>query len=261
VNNPRISIIIPAYNEERYLASCLESVAAQTVRPYEVIVVDNNSHDKTAEIARRYPFVKLLHEPRQGIVYARNAGFDAASGDILARTDADVVLPPDWLERIDGFYSQEGTDQYGLSGNGRPNNLPFPHLLGWLQGQIAFRVNRLLLGHYIFFGSNMAFPRSMWQVLRARTCERTDIHEDLDLAIHAHRSGFQISYHETLQVSGRAARVVSHRDQLLGNLMMWPQTLKSHRIRTWVFGWLGAVLLYVLSLPMMVVARLAGSKV
>ena len=59
--------------------------------------------------------------------------------------------------------------------------------------------------------------------------------------------------------SGRAARVVSKRDDLLRNLMMWPQTLKTHGLWTWVFGLLGALVLYVFSFPMMAIAKLAGS--
>lgn len=243
----RISLIIPAYNEERYLGACLDAVARQTAMPDEVIVVDNNSTDATAEIAARYPFVTLLRERRQGIVYARNRGFDAAGGDILARTDADVVLPDNWVERVRDFYADPRHAAWGLSGNGRPNNLPFSRLLGWLQGQIAFRTNRLLLGHYIFFGSNMAMPHDGWQRVRGEICLRTDVHEDLDLAIHFHRAGGTISYQETLQVVGRAARVTTDRDQLLSNLMLWPRTLRVHHLKTWVFGWLGAVLLYGLS--------------
>jgi glycosyltransferase involved in cell wall biosynthesis len=251
VNAKRISLIIPAYNEERYLGACLDAVARQTVMPDEVIVIDNNSTDNTAAIATRYPFVTLLHESQQGIVYARNRGFDAASGEILARTDADVVLPDTWVERVGAFYADAKHADWGLSGNGRPNNLPFSHLLGWLQGQIAFRTNRWLLGHYIFFGSNMAMPRAGWRRVRGEVCLRTDVHEDLDLAIHFHRAGGTISYQETLQVVGRAARLTTDRDQLLGNLMLWPQTLRVHHLKTWVFGWLGAMLLYALS-PLLV---------
>lgn len=259
----RISIIIPCYNEERYLAACLDSVAVQTTAPFEVILVDNNSTDKTAKIAASYPFVTLLKEPQQGIIYARNTGFDAARGNIIARTDADVTLPVDWLERISEFYRDPSHAETGLSGNGRPSNLRFSKTLGWLQGQIAFRVNRLLLGHYIFFGSNMAIPKSVWLKVRGSVCLRTDIHEDLDLAIHVHRAEHTIAYRETLQVVGRAARLVSRRDELFGNLMMWPQTLRIHHIWTWVFGWTGAISLYALSpLPLMVekISRLFGFK-
>lgn len=259
----RISIVIPAFNEEGCLAACLDSIAAQTVAPFEVIVVDNNSTDGTAAVARRYPFVTLVSEKRQGIVFARNKGFDIARGDIIARTDADVVLPADWTERVRDFYAEPEHARTGLSGNGRPNNLPFPRLLGWVQGQIAFRFNRLLLGHYIFFGSNMAMPADFWPVLKSEVCLRTDIHEDLDLAIHAHRAGLAIAYRETLRVTGRAARVVARRHELIGNLMLWPRTLRVHAMPTWIFGWLGAVGLYVLSfIPLAVVRtkRLFGSR-
>lgn len=233
------------------------------MRPREVIVVDNGSTDATARIAKRYPFVRLLHEQKRGIVHARNAGFNAAHGHILGRTDADVTLPPDWVARVQEFYANPAHARVGLSGNGRPNNLRFPRLMGWLQGQIAFRINRLLLGHYIFFGSNMVLPAAVWQTVRADTCGRTDVHEDLDLAIHTHRAGYAISYQATLQVAGRAARVITARNQLLGNLLMWPRTLRAHGLWTWVFGWLGAVVLYTLSpLPLLMekLARLFGRR-
>lgn len=243
----RISLVIPAYNEERHIRSCLDAIAAQTLKPFEVIVVDNNSTDKTAEIASSYDFVKVIHEPKQGIVFARNTGFAAATGTVIARTDADVILPKGWIEYNYKFYKAEGHAQTGLTGGGQPYNLRFARLLGWLQGQIAFRVNRLLLGHYIFFGSNMALPTSMWQAVQADLCYRDDIHEDLDLAIHAHRAGYKIAYHEGLRVVGRAGRVVANRRALWGYLMKWPQTLRVHGIWTWIFGWLGAIVLYVFS--------------
>src|SRR5260221_7568754 len=96
VNNLRISIIIPAYNEEGHLPACLDAIAAQTLKPDEVIVVDNNSTDKTVEIAKKYPFVKLLNEKRQGLRYTRNTGLDAATGDVIGRIDTDSILSPKW---------------------------------------------------------------------------------------------------------------------------------------------------------------------
>ena len=257
----RISIIIPAYNEERYIGPCLDSIAAQTVAPWEVIVVDNNSTDATAAIAKRYPFVTLVQEPRQGKVHARDAGFAAARGTILARIDADVVIPRGWVAYVAEFYRQPANAEVGLSGGGKPNNLRAARLMCWLQSQIAFRINRLLLGHYIFFGSNMALPRSLWLRVRHNLCQRTDIHEDLDLAIHAHRAGYAIAYHEQFRVVGRAARVISARNELLGNLMLWPRTLRVHGLRAWPFGWLGAVMLYALSpipLAMEKISRWSG---
>src|SRR5258708_13450803 len=90
-----LSLVIPAYNEERYLKACLEAVAQQTISPIEVIVVDNNSTDKTADIAQSYNFVRLVSEKKQGRGHARNKGFDLAIGDNIGRVEFDTVLSPD----------------------------------------------------------------------------------------------------------------------------------------------------------------------
>ena len=99
--SPFISVIIPAYNEEKFLPACLESISKQTLakNEYEVIVVDNASTDKTAEIAKRYP-VKLVQEPRQSVVLARQKGVDESHGEIIVSADADTTYPTMWLERI-----------------------------------------------------------------------------------------------------------------------------------------------------------------
>jgi glycosyltransferase involved in cell wall biosynthesis len=99
LNRLRVSLVIPVYNEESHLRGCLDAIAAQTVQPLEVIVVDNNSNDGTAAIAAAYPFVTLITIARQGVVYARDAGFDAAKGEIIGRIDADTHIAPDWLAR------------------------------------------------------------------------------------------------------------------------------------------------------------------
>lgn len=106
-NLPFISVVIPAYNEEHYLARCLEAVTGQDYPgPYEIIVVDNGSGDKTQEIARSYPNVKVISEPKKGVGFARQAGFSVARGKIIASTDADSSAPPDWLSRISQIFYQ-----------------------------------------------------------------------------------------------------------------------------------------------------------
>ena len=100
-----ISVVIPAYNEEQYLHRCLAALARQTYPAgrFEVIVVDNGSTDATAEIARRYG-VRVVTEPRKGVAHARQAGFAAARGAIIASTDADTVVPPFWVARIAEYF-------------------------------------------------------------------------------------------------------------------------------------------------------------
>jgi glycosyltransferase involved in cell wall biosynthesis len=242
-----LSIIIPAYNEARHLRACLDAIAKQTEMPDEVIVVDNNSSDETEALAKSYPFVRVLTEKKQGVVHARNTGFNAATTDLIGRIDADTILPEGWVHYVKRFYSDPEHYEHTLTGGAYFYNIRFPHLAGWFQGQIAFRVNRLLLGHYITFGSNMALPHTVWAKVKEVTCKTTDIHEDLDLAIHLHRLGYVITYREHLRVGVKMRRVLSDRHELWDNLMWWPRTLRRHGKKTWVLGWIGALLMYIAS--------------
>src|SRR5581483_6160102 len=106
----KISIFIPVYNEADSLRGCLDAIALQDDMPDEVIVVDNNSSDNSVEIALKYDFVQLLQEPKQGVMHARKLGYDNAAGDIIARIDADTILPPDWLRNIKSVFMDPGID-------------------------------------------------------------------------------------------------------------------------------------------------------
>jgi glycosyltransferase involved in cell wall biosynthesis len=98
-----LSFVIPAYNEEHYLAACIESILEQTrdlEHPTEIIVVNNASTDGTREVALRYPQVKLVDEPRKGLTHARQAGFIASTGALVANVDSDSRLTPGWVDRV-----------------------------------------------------------------------------------------------------------------------------------------------------------------
>lgn len=241
----------------------MEAIESQTVKPHAVILVDNNSTDGSLRIAEEFGFVTILHEKQQGIAYARNKGFDAVKSGIIARIDADTVMPPNWVERVLEYYGDDSNRDQALTGGCFFYNIRMPHFFGWCQSQIAFRANRFILGHYILFGSNMAIPRKLWLAVRPDVCMRNDIHEDLDLSIHLHRLGYLITYQETLKVGLKMKRVRSHHSELWENLMLWPHTLKIHHLKGWVLGWLGAVFLYVISPVgslMEFTARLFGRK-
>jgi glycosyltransferase involved in cell wall biosynthesis len=95
----KISVIIPAFNEEKFLGNCLESLKEQDFEDFEIIVVDNNSKDKTKKVAKNFNVI-LVSEKKQGVAFARNKGAKLARGEILAFTDADTILPKNWLSRI-----------------------------------------------------------------------------------------------------------------------------------------------------------------
>jgi len=93
-----ISVIIPVYNGEKYLAETLQSILAQTYRPFEIIVVDDGSTDRSAAIARSFPDVHCHSQTNQGHGAARNIGIDKARGELLAFCDADDLWMVDKLE-------------------------------------------------------------------------------------------------------------------------------------------------------------------
>lgn len=101
---PTVSVVIPAFNEEKYLPHALESLKKQTLYDFELIVVDNNSSDNTATIAKQYN-AKVVHEEKQGYVYALNAGLKEAKGEVVAVMDADTLAMPDWLSTIAQLFS------------------------------------------------------------------------------------------------------------------------------------------------------------
>jgi glycosyltransferase involved in cell wall biosynthesis len=96
-STPLVSVVIPAYDAERYLGEAIESVLAQTYAPAETIVVDDGSSDGTAAVARSYPGVKLIAQENAGPAAARNRGFAACHGDLIAFHDADDLMTPDKL--------------------------------------------------------------------------------------------------------------------------------------------------------------------
>src|SRR5215470_11479521 len=98
---PSVSVVVPVRNGERTIEACLTSILRsdypEALR--EVVVVDNASTDRTADIVRRYP-VKHVHEPVRGRSHARNRGIQSSAGHIVAFTDADCVVAGSWLREL-----------------------------------------------------------------------------------------------------------------------------------------------------------------
>ena len=96
-DNPLVSVIIPVYNGEKYLAAAIESVLSQSYHPVEVSVVDDGSNDGSQDIALSYPQVKTIHQENAGPAAARNRGLQVAKGEYIAFLDADDLWMPDKL--------------------------------------------------------------------------------------------------------------------------------------------------------------------
>ncbi len=96
-----ISVVVPVYNGEKYIEACLGALLDQTVpsSDYEIVVVDDGSTDRTAELVSKFP-VRYIHQENQGPAKARNVGMEKASGDIVLFTDSDCTAERDWIERM-----------------------------------------------------------------------------------------------------------------------------------------------------------------
>ncbi len=103
----KLSFVIPAYNEERYIGGCLDAIIEQkhglpqdVARDIEIIVVNNASTDGTAAAIKKYRDATLVNEPRKGLLFARQAGYLASTGDLVAQIDADTKITPGWIPRV-----------------------------------------------------------------------------------------------------------------------------------------------------------------
>lgn len=195
----KVSIVIPVYNEGDQLAACLSAIADQTTAPYEVIVIDNNSTDNSAAITKRFPFVTLLTEKKQGVVYARDRGFSAATGDIIGRIDADTLVEPDWVTTIQALFTDASLD--AVSGAVSYHDLPWKPFLAKLD--LAFRqwiANGMGDAVYLY-GSNMALRRCSWLAVKQDVCRSGGLHEDFDLAIHLAERQQTVRFDSRLQAA------------------------------------------------------------
>ena len=218
-----VSVIIPAYNEEKYLRKCLESLRNQIEKPDEIIVVDNNCTDKTVEIAQEFD-ARIIQEKKQGMIYARNAGYDNAKYEILARTDADAILPPDWILKIKKAFGDPNLG--GFSGPATYFTTP---VLSEISSFVAFLVISgfgLLFGHPTMFGPNMTIKKSMWEKIRNDVCLRDcDVHEDIDLSIHLAKIA-KIRVDRSLVIRSRRGRWLKLCTEYIVRLI---KMLRSHR--------------------------------
>lgn len=224
-----LSIIIPVYNEEHHIKKCLQAISEQTVSPDEVIVVDNNSTDASIALAKEFPFVKVIHEKTQGVVFARDAGFDAAQSDVIGRIDCDTFLPPHWVATVKKLLQ----DNHYAAVNGPVfyYDMPFSPKNYWIDHQVRIRLYRGAPHTPFLFGSNSALRKSAWEVVRGDVCHVRSIHEDLDLAIHLMLANQPIRYDKSLLAGTSARRYDDNLSQWRKYMTMYLNSYKRHGIR------------------------------
>lgn len=203
-----LSVVVPVYNEEDYIAGCLESLSRQGDEILEIIVVDNNSTDRTPEIVRSFEQrdsrVRYLVEPRQGVVYARNAGFDIAVGEFIGRVDADSRVAPGWARAVRSSFASHDLD--AVTGFSMFYESPFSGLQRAAVNKAEARGDfHGIKPAHALTGSNMAIRATSWRSIRDKVSDRTDIHEDVDLSLCLVKAGMQFGTDLDMrsEISGR----------------------------------------------------------
>lgn len=107
----KVSILIPAYNAERFLMRCIESILKQTYEELEIIVINDGSHDGTWELCNKYEKqeqrIQVIDQQNKGVAAARNVGLKNATGDYILFVDADDWIEPDMVERLMNAISEQ----------------------------------------------------------------------------------------------------------------------------------------------------------
>ena len=157
---PRFSIVIPCFNEGQFIGRTLESLSRQSFKNFEVIVVDNNSSDNTAQVAESYG-VKVVHESHRGVCWARQSGTLASNGEIVISTDADTVFNEDWLEKIDSTF--RNNDCIAVAGPCAYYDGPWwAKLYPKLLFGIVATYSRITGNVFYVTATNLAFKKKVW---------------------------------------------------------------------------------------------------
>jgi len=200
----KISLIIPVYNEEKYITVCLNSIAQQKIKPDEVLVINNNCTDNTLSIVKTFPFVRVVNETKQGMIAARNTGFNAAMYEIIARCDADTKLPSNWISRIHRNFAHHEID--ALTGPIMFYDAPITSSL--IARAYLDMMKPIHRGGETLLGPNMIITKKIWEKVKNKVCLNDElVHEDIDLAYHIQEMGGKIKRDNGLIIGASSRRV------------------------------------------------------
>lgn len=210
------SIVIPAYNEESTISACLRSVLREAERfgeAVEVIVVNNASTDRTGQVARGFPGVRVVEEPCKGLSRARHRGYLESRGDLVVNVDADCIMPKGYLSHVATCFQAEPRLTL-LTGPFFYHDLPqlsqVVTIVFYLFNVIPNIVGqRILKLGAVAQGGNFTARRTALDKVGGYDTSLTFYGEDTDIAIRLSRVGLvRFSFRVTMKTSGRRLRKV-----------------------------------------------------
>jgi glycosyltransferase involved in cell wall biosynthesis len=207
----KLSIVIPAYNEEEMIGDCLNSILHEiNGKNYdlEIVVVNNASTDRTREIIASFPKVKLVDEPAKGLVKARRAGYLASSGELIANIDADTRMTKGWFDKVFSEFSKNEKlvalsgpfIYYDLSKQARAAVRAL-----YYAGFFSYLLNRFILGvGSMLQGGNFVVKRTALEAIGGFNSEFDFWGEDADLARRLVKAGeVKFTFDLPIYASGR----------------------------------------------------------
>lgn len=204
--NIDVSIVIPAFNEEKYIVNTLFSLLKseqKTEINYEVILVENNSSDKTAQLAENFKNgmdLKIIHEKKQGRGAARARGFKEAKGQIVLSADADTIFYRGWIETLSSALKG---NVIGVTTSCKINDSsPLKNVILNLLQPVSMVCYRLLLGHYWLSGFSSGILKSVYQASGGFDPSLQSM-EDIDLSFRVAKLGKIKFINKPVTFSGR----------------------------------------------------------
>jgi len=189
---PRVSTVVCSYNGASTLEQCLTSLRAVDYPDHEVILVDDGSTDGTREIAARFPDVRTVHQPNQGLSVARNVGLAAATGQVIAYTDSDCYADPDWLTLL--VHRLQSSDAAAVGGpNLTPEDGRLAACIDASPGQPTHVLEDDQVAEHIP-GCNMAFRREALEGIGGFDAVYTQAGDDVDVCWRLQEIGQWIAF-------------------------------------------------------------------
>tara|TARA_Y100000310_G_scaffold63622_1_gene59093 strand:- start:1616 stop:2326 length:711 start_codon:yes stop_codon:yes gene_type:complete len=189
-----ISVVIPTYNEEKYLEKCIQSIRNCKTKDFEIVIVDGNSNDSTREIAKKLGCRIVLEKKTEGIGPARTKGIKSSKGEIVASLDADSEVCKGWLDIVE----KEFNTNQELEAIGGPSTYRNALYDTWSFVCSASNYLPWPFRFYYLASNNSAYRR---KAIEKNGYYRDCVHEDVDLSKRLNKNKVKMKYLNEMKVA------------------------------------------------------------